>query len=94
MDRVNAFKTGILTRMGLTGPPRAGPGGHGNVTGEARRAALRLYRQSLEEQSGHVHELYEGDEDERAFLAKQFHSFGATGKSTFLTFELPVSGNK
>ena len=74
--RIEAFKQNILERMGLTHEPQTER--HLNTTLDEKRQALRLYRRSVDELKGRIHDLYE-DEDKN-LLAKQYHNIRASGE--------------
>ena len=75
--RIEAFKQSVLGRMGLSHEPNVPP--RMNMTLEEKRSKLRLYRRSVQELRGQIHDLYE-DEDTH-LLAKQYHNIKASGEN-------------
>lgn len=71
--RIKAIKEEILTKLGMTDAPSVR---NVSVTVEEQRSKIKLFKKSLEDTYGQIHELFSQEE----FLAKQFHSFSQSGK--------------
>ena len=71
--RIKAIKEEILTKLGLNDIPSVR-----NVTlsVEEEREKIKLFKRSLEDTYGQIHELFSKEE----FFAKKFHSFSQSGK--------------
>ena len=71
--RIKAIKEEILTKLGMNEIPTVR-----NVTlsVEEKREKIKLFRRSLEETYGQVHELFPEEE----YFAKKFHSFNLSGE--------------
>ena len=71
--RIRAIKEEILTKLGMREIPLVR-----NVTlsVEEERDKIRLFRKSLEDTYGRVHELFSQED----YLAKTYYSFGESGE--------------
>ena len=71
--RIRAIKEEILTKLGMREIPSVR-----NVTlsVEEEREKIRLFRKSLEDTDGRVHELFPQED----YLAKTYYSFGQSGE--------------
>ena len=71
--RIKAIKEEILTKLGLSDIPSMK-----NVTlsVEEERKKIKLFKKSLEDTYGQIHELFSQEE----FFAKKFHSFSQNGE--------------
>ena len=81
--RIKAIKEEILTKLGLSDIPSVK-----NVTlsVEEERKKIKLFKKSLEDTYGQIHELFSQEE----FFAKKFHSFSQNGEFllNFVRFHL------
>jgi hypothetical protein len=71
--RIEAIKNDILTKLGFSGVPDVS---RINTTILEKRRKIRLYKKSLEETQGKIHELFQEEE----YFAKTFHSFTDQGR--------------
>ena len=71
--RISAIKEEILTKLGMRQIPSVG---NVSLSVAEQREKIRLFRKSLEDTQGRVHELF-AQED---YLAKTYHSFRQSGK--------------
>ena len=80
--RIKAIKEEILTKLGMNEIPTVR---NTTLSVEEEREKIKLFKKSLEDTYGQVHELFSQEE----FFAKKFHSFSQSGEYSIfiLVFE-------
>ncbi|XP_074642856.1 growth/differentiation factor 8-like [Tubulanus polymorphus] len=75
--RIEAIKTEILTKLGISHIPDVS---HVNTTIEYKRKMIKMYKESIADSRGSVHDLFEPEQ----FVAKRYHSYVDTGEPPYM----------